>query len=190
MNQLVALAFIVTIFWYSLPGFTTPVRRAGLVLSTLFLPVVGWAWTLWVGYGARQERAIARNAQAHLAVHYANNVAQHRRNLNIEFQREMLAHGTPVEKMNASALLAMWGAPEQAEPIAPPPPVLVLNDERDLAYVRSVVGKPVVIGPLPSGRVLTRAERWVVRNEGAGILYIPANLIAGMPAYFACEDCS
>lgn len=188
MNQAVALACIALVFWYSLPGFDTPGRRAALVLTTLFLPVIGWAWTLWVGYGARREREIARNEQRHLEIHYANELAERRNELNIAFWQDVLAHGTPVERMNAAELLALWGAPEQANPVEPPPPVLVLHHKNDLEYVRSIAGQPVVIEQLPSGRVLTRAERWVVRNEPAGILYVPANLLGGVVTHYVRED--
>jgi hypothetical protein len=188
VEQLIALACIVGVFWYSRPAFTGRLMLVTLVLVTLFLPVIGWGYTLWAGYGARREREIARNEQYHLDVHLAIERVERQRERDIAFQQDMLLNGTPVEQMNAAALLADWGAPEQANAVAPPPPVLVLHHEADVAYVRSIAGRPVVIEQLPSGRVLTRAERWVVRFEAAGILYVPANLIAGIPAHFVRED--
>lgn len=171
MNQLVALACIVSIVAYGWPSAQDAVQRLALVLVATFFPIVGWVIIVRRGRRARIGRAAARECQARRrrAIERTRAVA---------FQERMLTHGTPVEQENARTLLADYQA-EQPSPLLAHlgAPVFVVNDERDLRYLQTVAGQQVfVVNPLPSGRVLTREERHQVRFEPGGILYIPTHL--------------
>ena len=112
MDHFVALACIVSVFWYSLPAYATAPSRVALVLSTLFLPVIGWVWTVRAGYLARRELAAGRAIASTMEVHWQRLRA-------VEFWREKLTSGTPVEKINAAELLALWGEPAQSPDLGP-----------------------------------------------------------------------
>jgi len=112
MDHFVALACIVSVFWYSLPAYATAPSRVALVLSTLFLPVIGWAWTVRAGYLARRELAAGRATVSAMEAHWQRLCA-------VEFWREKLTSGTPVEKINAAELLALWGESAQPPDLGP-----------------------------------------------------------------------
>lgn len=171
MNQLVALACIISIVAYGWPSAQDGLQRLALVLIATFFPIVGWVIIVRRGHRARIRRAAARALDTRVR-------RSRERREALEFQRHMLTHGTPVEQENARTLLADYQA-EQPSPLLAHlgAPVIVVNDERDFRYLQTVAGQQVfVVNPLPSGRVLTREERHQVRFEPGGALYIPTHL--------------
>lgn len=91
-------------------------RMRGVVLASLLLPIVAWAWLIPNAVTFRRQqaqRAIAEEQAARDAAH----LKQHR--VDVAFWRAQADSDDPVEVMNALDLLAMWGA-QVVEPEARP----------------------------------------------------------------------